>query len=411
MNNKLIIVGLDGVSYELIRILSESGCMSETGKIIGSGKFKKINSSVPEVSSVAWTSIITGANPAEHGVYGFTDVRGTPDDIYFPNYNDVKRKSFWEQEEAKSIILNVPATYPVRPMNGVHISGFVSPDIRKSVYPKDLCEELVKMDYRLDADCEKAHESMELFLADADETLESFTKTCGMIIEKYEWDVFMPVFTTTDRIMHFLFDACVDKTHKFHNRVMGHFERIDRAIGEIFGKIGPRDNFFMLSDHGFEELELNLYVNTVLKDNGFLDSQKAFALDPGRIYINSKKRFRNGMLAEDEAEKTINEITDLFLNLEINGKKTIQSVFKKNEVYQGPLLNIAPDLVLLGSKGINLSASRSKKAVYDKPLFSGKHTKDNAFLIARREYPGALSADICSVEDAGRAFMKICEER
>ena len=50
-----IIIGLDGVPYGLIKNLAESGVMPNMKRIIRGGVFKRMASSIPEVSSVAWT--------------------------------------------------------------------------------------------------------------------------------------------------------------------------------------------------------------------------------------------------------------------------------------------------------------------------------------------------------------------
>ena len=63
-NSKTVIIGLDGVPFDLLNDLAESGVMPNTASLIANGTFKKMQSSIPEVSSVAWSSIITGRNPA-----------------------------------------------------------------------------------------------------------------------------------------------------------------------------------------------------------------------------------------------------------------------------------------------------------------------------------------------------------
>ncbi|MCM8763360.1 MAG: alkaline phosphatase family protein [Candidatus Omnitrophica bacterium] len=135
MKRRIVIIGLDGVPYELIKELSEKGVMPSTREIIEGGIFKKMRSCLPEVSCVAWSSIITGKNPAEHGIFGYTDLAANSYELRFSNFCDLKAIPFWELLPSRSVIINVPATYPVRKINGVHISGFVSVDIKKSVYP------------------------------------------------------------------------------------------------------------------------------------------------------------------------------------------------------------------------------------------------------------------------------------
>ena len=72
---RVLIIGLDGVPYGMIKDLAEAGVMPNMAKLISQSVFKKMTSSIPEVSSVAWSSMITGTNPGRHGVFGFMDLQ------------------------------------------------------------------------------------------------------------------------------------------------------------------------------------------------------------------------------------------------------------------------------------------------------------------------------------------------
>jgi predicted AlkP superfamily phosphohydrolase/phosphomutase len=80
----------------------------------------------------------------------------------------------------------------------------------------------------------------------------------------------------------------------------------------------------------------------------------------------------------------LNELVQLFENLEMEGKKVVKKVFRKDEIYHGPYLDKAPDLVLLGEKGFNLRGGLNKDIVFDKDeVFTGKHSYDDAFLFVK----------------------------
>jgi len=124
---RVVMVGLDGVPFGLIENLTNNGYMPETKKMIENGLFVPMESSIPEISSVAWSSVITGKNPGEHGIFGYTDIPLGTYRLSFPNFNNLKALPFWQKNnQERSIIINVPATFPIRPLNGIHISGFVS---------------------------------------------------------------------------------------------------------------------------------------------------------------------------------------------------------------------------------------------------------------------------------------------
>ncbi|MHC4585820.1 MAG: alkaline phosphatase family protein [Planctomycetota bacterium] len=396
-NSKTVIIGLDGVPFDLLNDLAESGVMPNTASLIANGTFTKMQSSIPEVSSVAWSSIITGRNPAEHGIYGFMDLYPNSYKMRFPNYSDLKASPFWDQWQGTSVIINVPSTYPVRKMNGVHISGFVSIDLQKSVYPSSLIPKLKELNYRLDVDSQKAHQSMDDFLIDLDETLDARIETYQYIWDNEDWQIFMLIFTGTDRLMHFLWEAYEDKNHKYYETFLNHFRKIDEAIGEISGQLCEDDLLLILSDHGFERLDKEIYINFILQKEGFLKfsstqerslasidySTKAFALDPARIYINEKGKYPQGSVDKKDSQSVAKDLEALFASLEVDNNRAIRRVYRKEDIYSGPLLDEAPNLVLMGASHFDLKASVKATQASDKGIFSGKHVQDTAFLLVK----------------------------
>jgi predicted AlkP superfamily phosphohydrolase/phosphomutase len=412
-NARTVIIGLDGVPFGMIKNFAEAGVMPNTNKLISQGVFKKMSSSIPEVSSVAWSSMITGENPGKHGIFGFMDVFPNSYKMRFPNFNDLKASPFWDEREGQSVIINVPSTYPVREIKGVIISGFVSVDFEKSVYPKSLIPQLKDLDYRLDVDSQKAHSSMELFLADLDKTLDARIETYRYLWQTQNWQTFMLVFTGTDRLMHFLWDAYEDEHHKYHDLFLEHFKKIDRAVGEIAGRITDDDLLVMHSDHGFEKLQNDVYIGYLLIQNGFLQFKqdqdialnnichgtKAFVMDPARIYLNLKGKFPCGTVEQSEAEEVLNQLDSLFSSLEIDGKKVIRDIYRKEQIYSGPYLDDAPDMVLVGNEGFNLKANFKAEKLSDKGIFSGKHTQDTAFLLMKGLPDKTIIPDVPAISD------------
>ncbi len=408
-----VIIGLDGVPFGLLQDLSRNGIMPNTQTLLSKGIFKKMRSSIPEISSVAWSSIITGANPAEHGIFGFTDLVPGTYNLCFPNFSDLKRSPFWEDIQGKSIIINVPATYPIREMNGIHISGFVSLDLERSVHPTSLVPELRRLDYRLDVDSTIAHRSLELFLEDLDKTLAARIETYRYLWSRLDWQIFMLVFTGTDRLMHFLWDAYEDESHQYHNAFLDHFRKIDQAIGEINSRILDDDLLIIISDHGFEHLEKEVYLNFLLSQEGFLRLDgisdnpwshinyptKAFALDPARIYLNLKNKYPKGSVGPKDQEKILRDLEQLFGSLEIDNQRVIRNVYHKEEIYSGPRLDNAPDLVLVPNPGFNLKASLKEDRLSGRDVFTGKHTLDDAFLLTNKRVNGGMISDSLSVTD------------
>jgi predicted AlkP superfamily phosphohydrolase/phosphomutase len=412
-SGRIIIVGLDGVPFGLLEELSNKGVMPNTKEIISSGIFRKMQSSVPEISSVAWSSIITGKNPGGHGIFGFTDLSSNSYQLRFPNFSDLQSEPFWNVINGKSVIVNVPSTYPVKDMNGVHISGFVSIDLSQSVFPKPLIPVLKELDYRLDVDSTLAHQSMELFLSDLEKTLHASIQTYRYLWRSVDWKIFMFVFTGTDRLMHFLWDVYEDENHKYHGPFVNHFRAIDEVIGEMLTGLSEEDLFVMLSDHGFERLDYDVYINSILRQEGFLhfdekkelelihinSSTKAFALDPARIYINLRGKYPNGGVDKQDKERLLRDLEALFSALEVGNRRAIKNVYRKEEIYSGPFIERAPDLVLVGGKGFNLKGNIKAEKTIGKEIFTGKHTQDDAFLLIKERMGENIVSDYPTVCD------------
>ncbi len=393
------IIGIDGVPFRLMEDLSDRGIMPNFKDLRKNGIFRKMQSSIPELSSVSWSSIITGNNPGTHGIFGFTDfIKGTYS-LCFPNFRNLKSKAFWQRDSRKYIVINVPSTYPAQEINGFLVSGFVALDLEKAVFPSKFVSTLNNLGYRIDVDAQKGHESKPLFLKDLFETHKNRIKTYRHFWDKagIDWDVFMFVFTGSDRLGHFLWDAYEDPNQEFHSEFLRYFELIDEEIGYIKSKLREDDALIMLSDHGMESVKTNVNINRYLTEEGFCsldkdpkknynnvrEGTKAFALDPARIYLHKKGKFPRGHIKTDEEVKLKEELIDSFSRLKMNGTPVIKKIFDKEEIYHGSYLDKAPDLILLPNPGFNLKGSVLKEEIFDKDIFTGKHTQEDAFLYVR----------------------------
>lgn len=405
-----IILGIDGIPFELIDHLSNKGVMPNFKDLKKKYTFKLMKSSIPAISSISWSSIITGKNPGEHGIFGFTEIIKNTYSLSFPNFNTLKSQPFWHQfPNRKSIIVNVPATYPAKKLNGIHIAGFVALDINNAVYPDKYISELKNFKYEIDVDSKLAHQqSKDIFIDELFRVLKIRKKVFNFFWNEIKWDFFMPVVTGSDRICHFLWNAYEDEKNQYHHKVLAYFSEIDKIIGEIQNKLNDDDRFIILSDHGMELIDINVNLNTFLEQEGFIllndklknynrimKGSKAFVLDPGRIYLNLKGKFPNGTVEEKNKKDVIEELKLLFSELRFKNQKVIKNIYEKEEIYSGKMIDNAPDLVIIENKGYNLKTALEKKEIFEEDkIFSGKHNQDS-FILLNRD----IDFDIPKVED------------
>ncbi|MCP4154793.1 MAG: hypothetical protein GY757_44135 [bacterium] len=394
---QLMVIGIDGVPHELVLEFAEKGIMPNMKTLIDKYTLKKTRVPLPEISSVSWTSFMTGKNPGEHGVYGFMEADLQDYSYNFPMFNTLAAKPVWEEiGKNKSIILNLPGTYPARELNGILVSGFVAPDLGRSVYPTKLLPLLEAMKYRVDVDNRVGKSDKALFLKDLNETLGIRYELYKKIEKNEKWNLFFFIVTGTDRLHHFFFEAAGDTCSEYRDEFLEYYRRLDTIIGEMTADMEKKGiPFIILSDHGFTQIKQEVYLSQYLKEWGYLhladeapknlksmtEQTKIFALDPSRLYIHSEGKYKNGKVKKEQYQLLRKEIKEKFLALEIDGQKAIKEVFYKEDLYNGPFLNNAPDLVLLSNYGFDLKAGIKKETLYGRSHFQGMHTYDNAMLL------------------------------
>lgn len=403
---KVCVIGLDGVPFSLLEAFAKEGLLPNISKVLSSGTGLPMTTTFPEISSVSWTSFMTGRNPGKHGIYGFADIEPENYQIYFPNYCNVAGKTLWDvlgKHEKRSVVVNMPSTYPAQKLNGVMVSGFVSPNFEKAFYPSSLAVKFKEKGYRIDIDLEKALESRDFLIEDILETHNSREQAILSLMANGEWDLFIGVITETDRLHHFLWAQMENGDAYYGEAFIKYYQRVDGFIGKVQERIDDNTLFIIVSDHGFCKVKKQVYLNHWLQQAGYLSfkneepqfimdidpkNTKAFCLDPGRLYLNMKNRFGEGILDKKDYEGIREELKEAVLALRSPDhpeERVVKRVRKREEIYHGPNLEKAPDLVVEGACGFDLKGSVAKKVLFDNGPWTGMHTSNNAaFLINKK---------------------------
>ena len=154
--NRLIIVGLDGQDPKLTDTYMKDGLLPNFKKLAKAGSYKRLRTTFPSVSPVAWSSFSTGTHPARHNIFDFLDRdRRT----YLPMLSSTrvgtidrflklgryriplekpelrllrKSKPFWTilgEHRVWSTVLRVPITFPPDRFYGAELSAMCVPDL------------------------------------------------------------------------------------------------------------------------------------------------------------------------------------------------------------------------------------------------------------------------------------------
>jgi predicted AlkP superfamily phosphohydrolase/phosphomutase len=423
MNPQAAIIGLDGVPIHLLEELAQRDVMPHMKTLIEQGCLAKMRSSLPANSAASWSSMITGVDPGTHGVYGFTDFIPGTYTVCYHSSRKLKASPFWGREPVRRVlVINLPAAYPAQPLNGAMITGFVSPQLEKAVYPPDLLPRLKEDGYEVDVDASLFTKSIPLFLRKLEETLDQRLRVLDALLERDAYDLLFFVVTGTDRIEHHLWNAYADAAHDQHQEFLGFFEKVDDAVAHVASKLEPDAPLMMLSDHGMGPAETAVNLNTLLRDEGYLaagdDPRKnynnirrdtrAFAAESTKIYLNRVERFPRGSVKPEDAPQLYEELADLLSSLRHNGRRVVKEVHIGQDVFRGPESGNAPDLVATPMKGYSLKTGLFKESPYEEDTLSGTHTEDDAFLYLR----GMSRLDLPDdprIENSIHVFMKQLE--
>ncbi|MCI0453201.1 MAG: alkaline phosphatase family protein [Candidatus Latescibacteria bacterium] len=156
---KTIILGLDGLEPEICEAMMERGELPNLARLRASGTYRRLATSMPALSPVAWSTFATGSDPSRHGIYDFiardprtyapklssSEVYGTSRFVRLGPFSFPtgragvrglrKSRTFWSvlsDHGVFSSVLRVPITFPVEKIDGVMVAGMCVPDLRGS---------------------------------------------------------------------------------------------------------------------------------------------------------------------------------------------------------------------------------------------------------------------------------------
>ncbi|MDI6809297.1 MAG: alkaline phosphatase family protein [Candidatus Eisenbacteria bacterium] len=154
---KVIILGLDGLDPDICERLMSSGDLPNFSRLKSEGSFRRLGTSVPAMSPVAWSTFSTGVDASRHAIFDFlardprnyapvlssSSVSASRKSLKLWRFRIPlgkssvrflrKSRSFWKvlsDYGVFSIVLRVPITFPPEKFNGVMLSGMCVPDLR-----------------------------------------------------------------------------------------------------------------------------------------------------------------------------------------------------------------------------------------------------------------------------------------
>jgi predicted AlkP superfamily phosphohydrolase/phosphomutase len=278
----VLVIGLDGVPLSLIEMWAEQGALPTLKRLMNRGATGPLRSTMPPTSGPSWSSFMTGMNPGKTGIYDFLYRR--PGTYSFPPVDATRRggRSLWRLLSDAGLrvnVLNVPLSYPVEPVNGTMVSGWMTPySARDFTYPPELHAELnreIGKYHIYPTETFAEHRKVHFWRACYD-LLEMLTRTSLHLQATRPADFMMTVFFDTDRVLHQTWHY-LEPTHPWRAdrtdksaAVRDYFTAVDQSIGRLLESAGDDTLVIVMSDHGMGPAHNFIVLNNWLLNVGML---------------------------------------------------------------------------------------------------------------------------------------------
>ena len=439
---RILVIGIDGASFNFVDPWLAQGLLPNFQKLIDEGASGDEESCLPPVTMPAWRVFSTSKYPGKLGAFWHQQLDADTRKVITPNatfFNNTTA-DYWDylnQAGLKTGIIGMPDTYPPRPLDGFMVCAGPSAAATGYAYPEGVVEEIEsdKVGFQLNIKGDFFHaDENSAVVQEALKVVDRTFAAGEYLMTKFDVDVLQITTFDINRIQHFFYDE-------------GPSLKAWQIVDEWLGKLRPQfDYTFILSDHGTEKLKKTYFLNVWLRQNGYLKTRthpldilpklginrttiggvmqklglmrffsfetllkfgsmlpgstgvfgefgnqavvkrvdwsktKAFALAQGPLYINRALVKDDGEYERlrDELIEKIEAITD-----PDTGERITKKVFKREDIYHGPNVSRAPNLLVLNHDAYHNRAGLAQDSVFAKTWkWKGNNRHYGLFMIA-----------------------------
>ena len=417
-----LLIGLDGATFSVLDPYMEDGLMPALAGVCERGTRAVLRSIMPPLTPPAWTSLVTGKHPGQHGIFDFFQ-KDEPGSVYFSfaSSQEVRSATIWtlaSEQERRVISLNFPLIFPAPPVAGAVVPGGMMPwrQLRLGCHPPGLYDRLKALPgfnprEMLDMELEiKAIDGCpEAELADFIELHIRREQRWGEVLRHLmsteQADLVAVLFDGVDKLQHlcwrFIDPACrPDRPDAWEREMIElcerYFRSLDDQIAQILALAGDEATIVLASDHGFGPTRDVFHVNSWLEQQGYLfwaaeDERERAATDVGFAemtrHVNALDWSRTVAYAATPSSQGIHIVDRVpgsdeplpeqvreQLTLEIarrcarwcaptTGEPLVEEVWTRRQAFSGPYEQLGPDLSLVLADGGTISILPSRTIV------------------------------------------------
>lgn len=442
MTPEVILFGLDGATYTVLDDLMARGIMPNLVKFCREGVRTTMMSTIPPLTPPAWSTLVTGRTPGNHGVMCFIQyANAESNNAQMVSSRQLTEPTIWAMVNKNGVragSLNFVAHNPAPKIDGWCIPGWVSWRwMRALSHPPGVIDRL-KQDIP-DFDVKKlALDFEEETKAVAGSELDDYGSWIDLHLDRErQWfnvakdliktdpvGLFGIVFDGVDKLQHLLWhylDPALAPEHpdehflRVRELTWSYFRHVDDLLGEAVSLWGDKSTIMICSDHGFTNSWEVLYINSWLAHHGYLtwnegppvehngviplegkfSGVKEFDLEKTRaycltttsngVYINVKGQRDDTGIAPGDYAALRDEIRQKLLTDckdPETGEPLVTGIWTREEAFSGPHMTNAPDLTLALRDFGFMSVRRTDVTSGQRPRPMGTHHPEG-ILIAR----------------------------
>jgi predicted AlkP superfamily phosphohydrolase/phosphomutase len=279
------------------------------------------------------------------------------------------------------------------------------------------------------------------------------------LLKEIDWDLFMIVFTSVDRFQHFAWKYLDPSHHQYNEKsakrfaesLAGYYSTLDTMIGDLIQSAGKDAHVIILSDHGFGPQYKKFFINKWLVEQGLLKllekkrrlrrylrkfdishirklipytlqrrvrkkftvfncidwhHTRAYAGTSSEqgIFINVKGREPFGIIQSGtEYSAVVREVCDKLDQLvdPDTGEKVVSKIYLKKDLYQGPYVEFAPDIVfeLKGMSYLTQENIGGHHLFESSGFESGSHRREGILIMKGPHFKQGLICKNASILD------------
>jgi predicted AlkP superfamily phosphohydrolase/phosphomutase len=438
--SRTVIFGLDGATFDVLDDLVARGVMPCLGRFMAEGTRATLMSTVPPLTPIAWSSLVTGRTPGHHGITGFFQYSSPHSPLlHIVSSRQLRAETVWSmasRQGARAISLNFVVHQPPPRIDGCVIPGWVPWRwLKQFSHPAGVVERLARdvPDFdvkQLAMDFEQERKALAGAPPDdhdawIDLHVRRDRQWFGVLrhlMATERMELAGVVFDGVDKLQHLLWpyldpglqpgDPSTDY-ERTQRACWRYFSQLDSYLSETVSLAGSDGTVFVVSDHGFSACRDIVFINTWLEQRGYLawkpgvpigaeesvelepdfyrlssfemSHTRAFALTPSSNGVHIAVRGSRGEtgIPPDSYDSFRARLTRELLDEcsdPATGEPLVTSVASREEAFGGRHMELAPDLTLTLRDHGFVSVRRSRSVLARRQRVVGTHHPDGVFI-------------------------------